>query len=112
MQASFFVKFWRYIIVLLRVVGYNRNGLFMFLRKNYSNKTGRTHLAIVQGYRDTDGKNKHKTVQRVGYLDELQKEYEDPIAHFTAVAEAMDKREKSKRLYASHRNGSCSMRIF
>jgi transposase len=30
-------------------------------------------LAIVQGYRDIDGKNKHKTVQRVGYLDELQK---------------------------------------
>ena len=62
----------------------------MFLRKNFSKKTGRTHLAIVQCYRDIDGKNKHKTVQRVGYLDELQKNYEDPVAHFIAVAEAMD----------------------
>jgi len=69
----------------------------MFLRKNYSKKTGRTHLAIVQGYRDVDGKNKHKTVQRVGYLDELQKEYEDPIAHFSAVAQAMDKERKTTK---------------
>ena len=52
-------------------------------------------MAIVQGYRDTDGKNKHKTVQRVGYLDELQKEYEDPIAHFTAIAAAMDNERKA-----------------
>ena len=36
-------------------------GFFMFLRKNYSKKTDRTHLAIVQGYRDTDGKNKHSS---------------------------------------------------
>ena len=72
-------------------------GVFMFLRKNYSKKTGRTHLAIVQGYRDTDGKNKHKTVQRVGYLDELQKEYNDPIAHFSAVAEAMEKERKATK---------------
>ena len=63
----------------------------MFLRQNTSSKTGRTHLAIVQGYRDTDGKNKHKTVQKVGYLDELIKEYKDPIAHFRAVAAQMDK---------------------
>lgn len=70
----------------------------MFLRKNYSRKTGRTHLAIVQGYRDVDGKNKHKTVKTVGYLDELQKQYQDPIAHFSAMAKQMD----SERLSASH----------
>ena len=69
----------------------------MFLRKNHSTKTGRTHLAIVQGYHDIDGKNKHKTVLRVGYLDELQKEYDDPIAHFTAVAEAMDKERRANK---------------
>ena len=46
----------------------------MFLRKNYSKQTGRTHLSIVQGYRGSDGKTKHKTVQKVGYLDELIKE--------------------------------------
>lgn len=69
----------------------------MFLRKNYSNKTGRTYLAIVQGYRDKDGKSKQKTIQKVGYLDELEKEYDDPIAHFKAVAEAMDKERLTEK---------------
>jgi transposase len=63
----------------------------MFLRKNHSRKTGRTYLSIVQGYRDIDGKNKHRTVLKVGYLDVLLKHYDDPIAHFTAVAEAMSR---------------------
>jgi hypothetical protein len=54
----------------------------MFLRKNYSRVTGRTHLAIVQGYRSADGKNKHKTIKSVGYLDVLEKQYPDPITHF------------------------------
>ena len=69
----------------------------MFLRRNYSHKTGRTHLAIVQGYRDTDGKNKHKTIQTVGYLDELQKQYPDPIAHFTEIAKQMDNERLANR---------------
>jgi len=34
----------------------------MFLRKSYSKLTGRTHLAIVQGYRGSDGLSRHKTV--------------------------------------------------
>jgi transposase len=67
----------------------------MFLRKNYSNKTGRTYLSIVQGYRDTDGKNKHKTIKSVGYLDVLEKEYADPIAHFIAVTQTMDEQRKT-----------------
>jgi transposase len=79
------------IIVLERVI-------FMFLRKNYSKKTGRTHLSIVQGYRDKDGKTRHKTVQKVGYVDELEKEYDDPIAHFTAVAAAMNEERISSKI--------------
>ena len=70
----------------------------MFLRKNRGSKTGRTHLAIVQGYRDADGRNRHKTVQPIGYLDVLEKEYEDPIAHFKQVAKQMtDKYEEKTR---------------
>lgn len=64
----------------------------MFLRKNYSKKTGRTHLSIVHGFRDNDGKTKHKTVKTVGYLDVLKKEYDDPIAHFTKMAAEMDEK--------------------
>jgi transposase len=73
-------------------------GIIMFLRKNFSKITGRTHLAIVQGYRDTDGKNKHKTIKTIGFLDELQKEFEDPITHFTAIAEAMDNERREKKI--------------
>ena len=62
----------------------------MFLRKNFSHKTGRTHLAIVQGYRDANGKNRHKTVKTLGYLDELQKQFSDPISHFTEIAKQMN----------------------
>lgn len=70
----------------------------MFLRKNRSSKTGRTYLSIVKGYRDKEGKNRHKTVKKVGYLDVLQKEYKDPIAHFEKLAREMtaEVREKNK----------------
>jgi transposase len=69
----------------------------MYLRKTYSKQTGRTYLSIVQGYRDKDGKSKQKTVQKVGYLDELEKEYDDPVAHFSAVAAAMDKERQAAK---------------
>jgi len=70
----------------------------MFLRKNSSSKTGRTYLSIVRGYRDSEGRNRHKTVMKVGYLDVLEKEYDDPIAHFEKLAREMtdEIREKTK----------------
>lgn len=46
----------------------------------------RKYLSFVQGYRDETGKSKHKTIQKLGYLDELEKEYDDPIAHFKEIA--------------------------
>ena len=75
----------------------------MFLRKNRSSKTGRTYLSIVRGYRDTEGKNRHKTVRKVGYLDVLEKEYEDPIAHFEKLARKMTEeiREKTQPIQLS-----------
>ena len=62
----------------------------MFLRKNYNKKTGRTYLQIVHGYRDKDGKSRTKTIKSIGYLDELEKIYNDPIAHFKQVAKQME----------------------
>ena len=75
----------------------------MFLRKNRSSKTGRTYLSIVRGYRDTEGKNRHKTIRKVGYLDVLEKEYEDPIAHFEKLAKKMTEevRERTKPIQLS-----------
>ena len=62
----------------------------MFLKKSFNKKTGRTYLAIVHGYRDSKGVSRSKTVRSLGYLDELEKEYDDPIAHFTKEAKKMD----------------------
>ncbi len=60
----------------------------MFLKKNSGYK-GRTYLTISRGYRDVDGKVKHKHVHNLGYLDELQKEYPDPVSHFKELAKQM-----------------------
>jgi len=57
------------------------------------NNKGRKYLSIVQGYRDpTTKKVRHKTIKSLGYLDDLKEEYEDPVAHFRAVAEEMNKK--------------------
>ena len=64
----------------------------MYLNKCTNKKTGRVFLSIVHKYRDPHNKKsiKSKTVMKVGYLDVLEKEYDDPIAHFTQVAKEMD----------------------
>ena len=62
----------------------------MFLKKTLNKKTGRTYLSIVHGYRDEFKKSKKKTIKSLGYLDELEKEFDDPIAHFTEVAKKMN----------------------
>jgi transposase len=61
----------------------------MHLRKAHNKKTGRTYLSIVHGYRE-NGKSRSKVIQSLGYLDELEKEHSDPIAHFTKVAQEMN----------------------
>ena len=60
--------------------------------------TGRTYLSIVKNYRDKKtGRSKTSTVKSLGYLDELEKQYEDPIAHFKEVARKMTEEEKEKK---------------
>ena len=49
-------------------------------------KNGRKYLSFVQGYRSEDGKTKHKTICKLGYLDVLEKQFHDPIAHFKEEA--------------------------
>ena len=56
----------------------------IFLKKNRGSN-GRIFLSFVQGYREY-GKVKHKTIEKIRYLDELEKIYDDPIAHFQAIA--------------------------
>jgi len=62
---------------------------------------GRTNLAIVKGYREAGtGKVKSKTMMKIGYLDVLEKEYPDPIAHFADLARQMTEDEKNTKTTA------------
>src|SRR5574344_1153204 len=63
----------------------------MYLRKSFNKKTGRTYLSIVHGYRDKElKKTRSVVIKSLGYLDELEKEYDDPIQYFTEEAKRMD----------------------
>lgn len=66
----------------------------MYLKKSTKANTGRTHLSIVQGYWDNKSKqSRTRTVETLGYLDELDKEYNDPIAHFEAIVARMNQEQ-------------------
>jgi transposase len=70
----------------------------MFLKKATNSKTGRTYLSIVHGYWDSVAKqSRTKPVQKIGYLDELLKEYDDPIAHFEKIAAEMNEERKETK---------------
>ena len=68
----------------------------MFLSQIENKKTGRIFLQIVESYRK-DGRSHQRKVKALGYLDELQKEYEDPIAHFKEVARQMTEEAKADK---------------
>ena len=61
----------------------------MFLRKIHNKKTGRTFLQIAQSYRDMSGNPKSRTVEKIGYLDELQKTMDDPISYYDDYADKL-----------------------
>lgn len=68
----------------------------MFLKKDLR-PNGRLYLSIVKSYRDSiTKKNKQRAVLSVGFLDELEKFYDDPIAHFTEVAKQMTEQENEE----------------
>jgi len=67
----------------------------VFVKQTHNKKTGRTNLSIVQGYHDKErGHSRTKTIENLGYLDELQKIYEDPKAHFDRVCQERNRQAK------------------
>ena len=58
-------------------------------------KSGRIYLSIVDGYWK-DGKVKQKVYQKLGYLDDLKKEFDDPISHYKKHVEELKKEFESK----------------
>lgn len=69
----------------------------MHLKKAKNNRTGRTYLSIVQSYRDKVSKqSRARTIEALGYLDELEKQYADPIAFFEEKIKQMNKQQESE----------------
>ena len=55
-------------------------------------KNGRTYLSIVESRRDQKtGKPKKVTIQKLGYLDDLEKEHADPIGYCLSVIAEMNR---------------------
>lgn len=61
----------------------------MYLKKNASSSAKGVYLTIAHAYR-VDGKKKEKTIKKLGYLEDLKKDFDDPIAHFKEVIKQMN----------------------
>ena len=59
----------------------------MFLKKT-KRAGGRVYLSIVEGFR-AGGTIRQRTVEPIGYVDELKATYDDPIAYFEGRADAL-----------------------
>jgi transposase len=68
----------------------------VYLKKTLQ-KSGRIYLSIVDGYFDKEkGHSRTVTVEKIGYLDELEREYDDPIAHFKNRVEQLKQKKAEK----------------
>lgn len=65
----------------------------MYLNIMNNKKTGKTRLSIRKGFRDKNGIVKNITIQNLGDLEILKKQYDDPIAHFKEVVKQMNDEE-------------------
>ena len=61
-----------------------------------SNTKNGTYLAFYESYRDKATKKpKNRCVEPIGYLEDLVKLYEDPVAHFKQVAKDRNSEKKN-----------------
>ena len=68
----------------------------MFLKKTPKPKG--TYLAITESYYDKEKKaTRLKTIMGLGYLEELRKEFPDPIAHLEMVVADMNQEREEKK---------------
>jgi len=83
--------------VIRGIIGANftQGADFMYLKKSTNKKTGRTQLSIAHGFWDKErGHSRTKIIEKLGFLDELEKEYSDPISHFKKIIEERNAEEK------------------
>lgn len=75
----------------------------MYLKKS-KQKSGRIQLSIAEGYYDKSTKRtKTVNVKTLGYLDVLEKDYEDPIAFFTAEVARMNEAKAQENMPVTFR---------
>ena len=67
----------------------------MYLRKYTDKRINKTYLSIARGYQNSEGKTRTKIVEYLGCLDDLRKQYDNPIAHFKEVIKQMNDEEKN-----------------
>ena len=69
----------------------------MYLKQTKT-RNGRIYLSITDGYYDKVKKTSRSvTVESIGYLDELEKIYDDPIAHFQKKVEQLKEEKKAHK---------------
>ena len=81
--------YWRFVsfCVIINII---RNGVLAMYLKKTPNLNGRIRLSIVDTYYDKAKKcSRQKTIESIGWLDELEKKYNDPIAHFQKRVEQL-----------------------
>ena len=72
----------------------------MYLKRTPT-RSGRVSLSAVQGYRDESGRNRQRTYETFGFVDELEGEFDDPVAHFRKVVAAMDAERRAREAPAT-----------
>lgn len=65
----------------------------MYVNKILEKKTGRILLCYAVSER-VNGKSTTRNVERIGYVDELEREYPDPVAHFREEARRITKERR------------------
>lgn len=69
----------------------------MHLKKAKSSN-GRIYLSIADSYYDKQRKSsRSKTIESLGYLDELEKQYDDPIEHFSKRVDQLKEEKKASQ---------------
>ena len=68
----------------------------MYLKKR-TEANGDVYLSVMEKYYDRSRKTtRERTVEGLGHLSTLKKEYDDPIAHFTQYAKSLTKKKKEE----------------
>lgn len=69
----------------------------MFLKKTPTSN-GRIRLSIVDGYYDkATKKTKHKVIESLGFLDEFEMQYDDPIDYFNKRVALLNKEKQEQK---------------